>query len=139
MRAVAPLGLLVIALGGLGLGACGTHVTPDESPGPSAVAEWWLGDWVVDAGALDSAASFHALSPEAQQVTRALIAGSRWRLAFDSRRVHLPDGRLVPFRVESNDNTHAALALGTGERLTLERRSGGLRLTSHDLPLRRAD
>ena len=138
MRAMLPA--LVLALGAA-CGGCGPHVSPDDAPAAPVddATDWWLGDWVVDLGALDSAESFRALAPEAQRLARDLVAGARWRLAFDSRRVHLPDGRLLPFRVDARDDTRATLVLATGEQLTLARRSGGLMLASHDLPLRRAD
>jgi len=130
---------LCLRLGSCGLlSACGPHVSPDEVVAPPA-AEWWLGDWVVDLSALDHVESFRRLTPEAQETARALISGARWRLAFDSRRVHLPDGRLVPFSLSQGDTQGAELALATGERLTLTRTSGGLFLRTHDLPLRRAD
>jgi hypothetical protein len=138
MRAVSLA--LSVALGAA-CAACGSHVSPDDAPSLPVddATDWWLGDWVVDLGALDSAESFRALAPEAQSLARDLVTGARWRLAFDSRRVHLPDGRLVPFRVDARDETRATLVLATGEQLTLARRTGGLLLASHDLPLRRAN
>jgi len=132
-----PAVCLCLGLGAL-VPACGPHVSPDEVMAPPA-AEWWLGDWVVDLAALDHVESFRRLPPEAQETARALISGARWRLAFDSRRVHLPDGRLVPFSLSRGDAQGAELALATGERLTLTRTGGGLFLSTHDLPLRRAD
>lgn len=129
--------IAVLLLAGL-VAACGPQLTPDEPVAPPP-GQWWLGDWVVDLAALDQAESFRALAPEAQAVARDLVTGARWRLAFDTRRAHLPDGRLVPFSVDRSDEVEAVLTLATGESLSLQRRPGGLRLASHDLPLRRAD
>jgi hypothetical protein len=113
-------------------------VSPDEVVAPPA-SEWWLGDWVVDLAVFDHVESFRRLTLEAQETARALVAGARWRFAFDSRRVHLPDGRLVPFSLARNDEHGAELSLATGERLVLARKHSGLYLETHDLPLRRAE
>ncbi len=140
MRRLSPLADVVAGLAFLATqSACSPQITPDGPPAGSTASAFWLGDWVVDVGALAEVESFRALTPEAQAVTRQLVTGAQWRLAFESQRAHLADGRLLGYRVEQSDATHAVLALTTGEHLTLERRPGGLRLAERDLPLRRAE
>lgn len=135
---VLPLRWLAVLALGWGAG-CNPQRSPDAPPATGASAPFWLGDWAVDLGALSEIDSFRALPPEAQILSRRLIDGARWRLALESQRAHLPDGRLVGLRIEASDANRATLVLADGERMTLERRGGGLRLVERDLPLRRAE
>lgn len=110
------------------IGACG-RVSPAPREGGSygaAGAPWWQGVWAYDADGLSKEPDFQALSPDAQQVGRALVEGAvsgyRLTLAADRARIERgPTPREQTFRLEQADDRRVALRLDDGALLVLER------------------
>jgi hypothetical protein len=129
-NASAALSLTLLLVG------CGTQVTPGE---PIASSRWWLGNWQVDLEALDAEAHFIALTPEARAVVRAALEANAWRLGIDSARVHLPDGRAVPYTLEQTAPDTVVLRNADAVLLRLVRTGADALRTDKELPLERAD
>jgi len=127
-RVAASLALLLLG--------CGTQVTPGE---PVAASRWWLGNWQVDLDALDAEAHFNALTPEARAVVRAALEANTWRLGIDSTRVHLPDGRAVPYTLEQTAPDTVILRDADAVLIRLVRTGADALRTDRELPLERAD
>jgi hypothetical protein len=115
---------------------CGTQVAPGEQV---AASRWWLGNWQVDLDALDGEAHFTALTPEARAVVRAALEANAWRLGIDSTRVHLPDGRSVPYTLEQTAPDTIVLRDADAVLFRLVRTGADALRTDRELPLERAD
>lgn len=138
MRRLALTALLALLTG------CPPGQPPDSKSNPAQDPGWWRGTWVVDQARLLEQARADGLSPDALQVTSALVQELSPSYAYEIgpdalRRQTRAGERILPARIRAVGPD--AIEVDAGElRLRLRRGPGGPTLVDagRELPVRRA-